>query len=84
MWGCAQSDCADIRLHLTPTGSRVTWSMDGNHNFIGKAVGMFIDMDKMFGTDVEKGLALLKAVVESKQVALAAAAQATVDKAAAG
>ncbi len=41
-------------------------------------------MDKMFGTDVEKGLALLKAVVESKQVALAAAAQATVDKAAAG
>jgi len=53
----------------TPTGSSVTWSMQGNHNFIGKAVGVFMNMDKMLGTDIEKGLARLKAVAEAKQSA---------------
>jgi hypothetical protein len=76
--------CA-LTLAGTPTGSFVTWSMDGNHNFIGKAFGMFIDMDNMLGTDIEKGLAQLKTVAEGKQVAIAAAAaaQADADKAAA-
>jgi len=66
--------CA-LTLAGTPTGSFVTWSMDGNHNFIGKAFGMFMDMDKMLGTDIEKGLARLKTVAEGKQVAIAAAAE---------
>jgi hypothetical protein len=48
----------------TPTGSFVTWSMDGHHNFIGKAFGMFMDMDHMLGTDIEKGLARLKTAAE--------------------
>jgi hypothetical protein len=76
--------CA-LTLAHTPTGSFVTWSMDGNHNFIGKAFGMFMDMDNMLGTDIEKGLAQLKTVAEGKQVAIAAAAaaQADGDKAAA-
>jgi hypothetical protein len=63
--------CA-LTLAGTPTGSFVTWSMDGNHNFIGKAFGMFMDMDNMLGTDIEKGLAQLKTVAEAKQVAIAA------------
>jgi hypothetical protein len=62
--------CA-LTLAGTPAGSFVTWSMDGNHNFIGKAVGMFMDMDKMLGADIEKGLAQLKTVAEGKQVAIA-------------
>jgi carbon monoxide dehydrogenase subunit G len=65
--------CA-LTLAGTPAGSFVTWSMDGNHNFIGKAFGMFMDMDNMLGTDIEKGLAQLKTVAEGKQVAIAAAA----------
>jgi hypothetical protein len=52
----------------TPAGSFVTWSMQGNHNFIGKAFGMFMNMDNMLGTDIEKGLAQLKTVAEGKQV----------------
>jgi hypothetical protein len=74
--------CA-LTLAGTPTGSFVTWSMDGKHNFIGKAFGIFMDMDKMLGTDIEKGLAQLKTVAEGKQVAIAAAgaAQADPDKA---
>jgi len=70
--------CA-LTLAGTPTGSFVTWSMHGNHNFIGKAFGMFMDMDKMLGTDIEKGLAQLKTVAEGKQVAIAAAAAAQAD-----
>ena len=58
-----------LTLAGTPTGSLVTWSMDGNHNFIGKAFGLFMDMDKMLGADIEKGLAELKTVAEGKQAA---------------
>ena len=57
--------CA-LTLAGTPTGSFVTWSMDGNHNFIGKAFGMFMDMDKALGTDIEKGLAQLKTAAEGQ------------------
>jgi polyketide cyclase/dehydrase/lipid transport protein len=64
--------CA-LTLAATPTGSFVTWSMDGNHNFLGKAFGMFMDMDNMLGTDIEKGLAQLKTVAEGKRSAIAAA-----------
>lgn len=67
--------CA-LTLAGTQTGSFVTWSMDGNHNFVGKAFGMFMDMDSMLGTDIEKGLAQLKTLAEGKQVATAAAAAA--------
>ena len=75
--------CA-LTLAGTPTGSVVTWSMDGNHNFIGRAFGIFMDMDKMLGTDVEKGLAQLKTVAEGKQVAIAAAGAAQADADTAG
>jgi hypothetical protein len=67
--------CA-LTLAGMPTGSFVTWSMDGNHNFIGKAFGLFMDMDNMLGSDIEKGLAQLKTVAEGKHVAIAAAAAA--------
>lgn len=59
-----------LTLASTPAGSFVTWSMDGNHNFIGKAFGMFMNMDNMLGADIEKGLARLKTVAEGKQVAI--------------
>lgn len=52
-----------------PNGSAsvsVTWSMDGKHNFIGKAFGLFMDMDKALGGDLEKGLAQLKSVAEGR------------------
>jgi hypothetical protein len=58
------STCA-LDLAGTPTGSIVTWSMEGNHNFVGKAFGLFMDMDQMLGADLEKGLARLKTVAEA-------------------
>jgi Polyketide cyclase / dehydrase and lipid transport len=43
----------------------VTWSMTGDNNFIAKAVHLFMNMDKMVGGQFEKGLAQMKAVVET-------------------
>ena len=42
----------------------VTWTMAGKNNFIAKAVGLFIDCDKMIGDNFEKGLAAMKTVAE--------------------
>ncbi|MEI7688435.1 MAG: SRPBCC family protein [Planctomycetota bacterium] len=45
----------------------VTWTMSGKHNFVGKAMCLVMNMEKMVGPDFEKGLANLKAVVENKK-----------------
>jgi hypothetical protein len=44
----------------------VTWALDCKCDFGAKAVGLFINMDKMIGNDFEAGLANLKKVVESQ------------------
>jgi len=48
-------------------GGRTTvrWAMSGENSFFMKAFHLFMNMDKMVGKDFEKGLANLKAVVES-------------------
>ena len=51
---------------LAPQGGTadVTWSMDGPSPYIGKLIGVFVNMDKMIGNDFEAGLANLKAIAE--------------------
>lgn len=80
---------------FTPQGAetRVVWAMDGRHNFISKAVCMFMDMDRTVGKDFEAGLAQLKSAAEAaaakaaaeaaQAAAQAAAAKAAADEAAA-
>jgi hypothetical protein len=50
-----------------PDGDKtsVTWTMTGRKNFMFKAFGLFMSMDKMVGGDFEKGLANIKSVAES-------------------
>jgi len=43
----------------------VTWTMSGRNGFIGKAMCLFVDMEKMLGGDMEKGLAQMKSVAEA-------------------
>jgi len=45
-------------------GTKVTWSMTGERDFVGKFFGLFMDMDKMVGPDFEKGLLALKEKVD--------------------
>jgi hypothetical protein len=46
-------------------GTRVTWTMTGEHKGIGKVFALFMNMDKMVGGDFEKGLSSLASVVGS-------------------
>jgi hypothetical protein len=39
--------------------------MDGENNFMFKAMGLFMDMDEMIGKDFEEGLGNLKRVAEA-------------------
>lgn len=48
-------------------GSRVSWAINGTCSFMGKLMGIFINVDKMMGDDFATGLASLKALVESRQ-----------------
>lgn len=43
----------------------VTWSMFGKNNLFSKIFGLFVNCEQMCGKDFEKGLASLKAVVET-------------------
>jgi hypothetical protein len=69
---------ARVMLTIKPAGdkSTVTWSMEGNNNFMSKAMGLFMNMDAMIGADFEKGLAALTTITETKQKEIAAAAAA--------
>jgi uncharacterized protein YndB with AHSA1/START domain len=56
-------------FNLTPDGDKatnVTWAMEGKNNLIGKAWGVFMNMDQAIGGDFEKGLAGLETVSESE------------------
>jgi Polyketide cyclase / dehydrase and lipid transport len=50
-----------------PDGNQtaVTWSVLGQNDFVGKALCMFMNMEKMLGGDLEKGLAQMKSVAEA-------------------
>lgn len=45
----------------------VTWAMYGKSNFIGKAMSVIMNCEKMVGGQFEKGLANLKAIAEAKK-----------------
>jgi uncharacterized protein YndB with AHSA1/START domain len=47
----------------------VSWTMSGKKNFMTKAIGLFVSMDKMLGPQFEKGLTQLKSIAESSHVA---------------
>lgn len=47
--------------------TNVEWVMDGTNNFMSKAFGLFMNMDKLVGGDFEKGLGQLKTVAEAKK-----------------
>ena len=54
-------------------GTKVTWTMDGKNDFMGKAMCLFMDMDKTVGGDFERGLASLNTVAAADAQAAVAA-----------
>jgi hypothetical protein len=61
------ADTANVDFTFKPEGdqTKVTWGMAGHKNFLGKAVCLFMNMEKMVGPDFERGLAQLKTVSET-------------------
>lgn len=55
-----------VEFSLAPRGeaTEVTWAMHGPSPFVGKLLGVFVNMDRMIGRDFEAGLANLKARAE--------------------
>jgi hypothetical protein len=51
--------------------------MDGKNGFVSKAFCMFMDMDKLVGSDFEKGLAEMKTAAEADAKRGAPTAKAT-------
>ena len=58
-----------------PQGNQtaVTWCMSGKRNFMSKAMSLVMSMEKMIGGQFETGLQQMKAVVETRKIALSRA-----------
>ena len=56
-----------IEFAIAPDGDKtnVTWTMTGKRNFALKAFSLVVNMDRLVGTDFEKGLSQLRSKVES-------------------
>lgn len=57
---------ATYELQALGDSTMLTWGMEGENGFVGKIVGVFMDMDAMIGPDFEKGLAKLKGMAEAQ------------------
>lgn len=60
------TNSAEFNLKSAGNQTEVTWSISGKRNFMFKAVGLFMDCDKMIGPDFEKGLVNLKSIVTKR------------------
>lgn len=58
------NNVAEFALQPKGDATDVTWAIYGPMPFISKVMCLFVDMDKMVGSDFEKGLADLKKVSE--------------------
>ena len=61
----AATNTAEFTFKPEGDQTRVTWSMFGKNTFMGKAIHLVMDMDKMVGGNFEQGLAQMKSVVEA-------------------
>lgn len=58
------SNRTTFTLTPEPSGTKVSWVMEGKNKFLSKLMGVFMNLDKLIGADFERGLANLKVVVE--------------------
>jgi hypothetical protein len=56
------NNVAEFTLKSEGDQTSVTWSMSGKNNFMFKAMGLFMNCDKMVGSQFEQGLANLNSV----------------------
>ena len=57
---------AELRLSKQEGATLVTWSMSGKNDFLGKAMSLIFNCEKMIGEQFDKGLLNLKGLAEKK------------------
>ncbi len=62
----AGTNLTEFTFEPEGSGTRVTWTMSGENSFIGKAMSLVINCDKMVGEQFEKGLANITSAVSAK------------------
>jgi hypothetical protein len=57
-----------IQYKLTPEtdGTRFSWSMNGEANFLSKLMGILLNCEKMMGEQFDQGIQNLKTIVETQ------------------
>lgn len=65
------TNTAEFYIDKGGLGTEVTWAMSGRNDFVGKLFDLFMDMDKLVGSDFEKGLEALDAVTTAAMKAAA-------------
>ena len=61
----AATHTADFTFKPEGDRTRVTWNMFGEKTFLSKAIGLFMNMDKMIGNNFEQGLAQLESAAKA-------------------
>ena len=54
-----------LTTEAVAAGSKVTWAYDADQTFMGKAAGVFMNMDSMLGADFMRGLDKLAGLAEA-------------------
>jgi hypothetical protein len=62
-WYCTNT--TDFTFRPAGSGTEVTWAMSMKNNFIAKASGLVMNMDKLMGENYEAGLVNLKNLAEA-------------------
>jgi len=62
-WYCTNT--TDFTFRPAGSGTEVTWAMSMRNNFVAKASGLVMNMDKMMGESFEAGLVNLKNLAEA-------------------
>ena len=70
-----------FKLEQVADGTKVTWFIDGNNNFVKKFFALVMGMEDMLGGMFDQGLSDLKLIVEEKAKEQAAARAAAGDEA---
>ena len=63
----AARNTTEFRFTPEAGATAVTWTMSGQHNFMGKAFSLLMNIDRMVGGQFEQGLANMKALVETRR-----------------
>ena len=63
---------AYMNLEPDPAGTKLTWGVKGDNNFVGRIMGSMSDMDKMMGPVFEDGLADLQQLITTRSAAMPA------------